>query len=254
MSRVLKNRFEVMPVDRVRDILHHLPQESRVAVTASSEQPIEETIKLSVEMSDKFQPIPHLTARQIEDQRHLDTIQSTLLENEISDVFVIGGDIEKPIGEYEESHQLLQDIDNRFRVGVGGYPEGHHIFDDNLDILRNKIPYANYVSTQICYSPGDIESWVKDVRSVSSDIDILIGVPGVIKCSKLRGISERIGVGESVNRIDNSEENYEPSALISDIYRRTNINGFHLNTFNELEETVDWTRDSDLLSIKSFVD
>jgi methylenetetrahydrofolate reductase (NADPH) len=242
-----------MPVNKLRDVLYHLPQESRVAVTASSEQPIEETIELSVEMTDEYQPIPHLTARQVKDRQHLDDIQSILRENGILDIFVIGGDIKKPIGEYEESRQLLEDIDNRFRVGVGGYPEGHHIFDDNLDILRNKLPYADYVSTQICYSPESTKSWVKNVRSISSDIDILIGVPGVINCSKLRGISERIGVGKSLNRIDNRDETYEPDTLISDMCKTANIDGFHLNTFNEVEKTVDWVQDTDLLEIESFL-
>lgn len=253
MASKLVNRFEVMPVGSVREEIKYLPEGSRVAVTASPNQELEHTISLSTELSEKYSPIPHITARQVQDKGHLREIEGRLKKSGISDVFIIGGDVENPYGDFSSSIEVLELLDEEFTVGVGGYPEGHHIFDENLMVLQEKLPYADYVSTQLCYSPSEIVSWANKVESMDSSVDILVGVPGVIEYDELRDISDRIGVGESRKLLENREGNFYPDELVKDIISDDVAYGIHVNTFNYLEEGVQWVEENARIDIESFL-
>jgi methylenetetrahydrofolate reductase (NADPH) len=243
-----------MPVGSVRQKIKYLPEGSRVAVTASPNQKLENTISLSMELSEKYSTIPHITARQVQDEEHLEEIENRLKKSGINDMFIIGGDVENPYGDFSSSIEILELLDKEFTVGIGGYPEGHHIFDDNLKILQEKLPYADYVSTQLCYNPSKIVSWTEEVESMDSSVDILVGVPGVIKYDELGDISDRIGVGESRKLLENREGNFYPDELVEDILSDDVAYGIHVNTFNYLEESVRWVRDNTQLDMESFLE
>src|SRR5215211_4753458 len=96
----------------------------------------------------------------------------------VDDLFVIGGDIEDPVGEYASAVELLLVVvDHRRRpeIGIAAHPENHpHISLPELEqALRDKSRLAGYLVTQMCFdletrAPGSCASVSKAWSSRSS--------------------------------------------------------------------------------------
>jgi len=54
-----------------------------------------------------YEVVPHIAARYVEDESELDEIANRLVDTDIRDVFIPGGDREKPKGEYSSAYELL---------------------------------------------------------------------------------------------------------------------------------------------------
>ena len=253
----MKHRFEVMPMDDAEEEANFLPRGVRVSVTASPNQDIERTVSLTENLcTEGLKPIPHITARQVRDEGHLYSILNRFNSCGVDDVFVIGGDKKNPVGEFDEAMDALVHIDDHnenFTVGIGAYPEGHHIMDNNTEVLENKLQYADYVSTQICYDSDRIVEWLSSTDALDNT-DVLVGVPGVVELDYLQRTSERIGVGDSVQRLnDYGRDVYYPDDLIADLMdTEADIQGFHINTFNRIKQSVNWVEGYDRLELVDF--
>jgi methylenetetrahydrofolate reductase (NADPH) len=75
-------------------------------------------------------------------------------------------------------------------------------------------------------------------------LPIHIGLPGAVPCVKLRRISERIGVGDSIGLL-RDEGDFVPGPLVAGLQesfgeRPPNVAGFHIFTFNDLASTERW--------------
>jgi len=204
--------------------------------------------------------IPHIAARMVVDDTHLRSILSELDELAIRRVFVIAGDAERPAGRFDSSLQLLElmaTIDHGIdRVGIGAYPEGHPIVDDAslLGFLRNKQPFAAYMTTQICFDPEVIVKWLRRVRAEGVDLPVHIGVPGVVDRTKLLRIALKIGVGQSARFLKSNlglvgrmiaPGGYSPDELLLAMApcfdtHPYHIEGVHFYTFNQIESTEEW--------------
>ena len=81
-------------------------------------------------------PIPHIAARSIKDRKHLEKIVSTFAKQaSVKEVLVIGGGVDKPIGEFDCSMQILKtgilQANGITKIGVAGHPEGSPDIADN---------------------------------------------------------------------------------------------------------------------------
>jgi methylenetetrahydrofolate reductase (NADH) len=96
-------RYEVFPVERIAGhIVAHVPTEITVAVTSSPTRGIEATLRLCEELGQSgFRVSPHLAARAVRDERHLQDILERLAVAGVRDVFVIAGDVDVPGGEVQ---------------------------------------------------------------------------------------------------------------------------------------------------------
>src|SRR4029079_8555971 len=108
----------------------------------------------------------HVAARMVRDRAHLDALLDGMAAAGAQDLFLIGGDIEETVGDYESAVELLPLVAEHprrpRRVGIAGYPEGHpRISDAELDrALREKSRLADYVVTQMCFHAGALERWI----------------------------------------------------------------------------------------------
>jgi len=260
ITSMLKSaRFEVIPMKGVVEEAATLPAGSVVTVTASPRKGIEATFTLSEELTGRgFHVVPHLTARQVRDKSHLHEIVDRLSTGGFKDVFIIGGDITEPVGTYDSSGALIADMvemGNRpSRIGVAAYPEGHPLINREtlMQSLKAKQPFVNYMVTQICFDPQIIGRWLADVRANGITLPVYIGIPGILKRSKLLEISLKVGVGDSTRFLKNhlgmmarllQHEMYDPNRLVKEI---TGLNkdqvvaGFHIYTFNQCLSTKQW--------------
>ena len=171
-----------------------------------------------------------------------------------SDVLVMAGDAEQPVGEFDGSVPLLRalaELGGPFdEVGITGYPESHAFISDEATIrsMFDKEEFATYIVSQICFDPDVTAAWVTAVWERGTRLPIHIGLPGAVPCPKLLRVSERIGVGPSIAFLErDADGEFDPGPLVSGLDTslggpRPNVGGFHVFTFNDLERTERWRR------------
>lgn len=256
-------KYELIPLKNVLDQSQHLPEGAVVSVTASPQKGMTETIDLTLELMDRgFDAIPHLSARLTKDRPELEAILKRLDDFGVRKAFVVGGDVEDP-GKFFDGLALLTAMEEighgLTEIGIPGYPEGHHIVDvpTITKALLDKLPYASYVTTQMCFVPGAIDDWVRQLRESGVGIGVYLGIPGVAELTKLISLSMRIGVGPSARFLSKNKSlagrlvrpgGYSPDDLVMGLAPLladpvANIHGFHIYTFNRVETTEAWRKE-----------
>src|ERR671932_2085205 len=102
-------RYEVIPLKGTEEqVLEHIPKEAKLTVTASPQKGMEDTLQLAEQLAGQgYHVAPHLSARLIEDNAHVEEILQRLDEAGRRDAFVVGGDAEEPNGEFAGEYELL---------------------------------------------------------------------------------------------------------------------------------------------------
>jgi methylenetetrahydrofolate reductase (NADPH) len=256
-------RFEVLPLDRTIEEVERLPLPLQLTVTCSPKHGPDRTVEISERLRALGHSVtPHIAARMVRDESHLDALLDRIADADLDGVFLIGGDADQQ-GAYESAVELLPSIAEHPRrpstIGIAGYPEGHPLVaDDVLDAaLRDKSRLADYVTTQMCFDADAVRSWVVRQRENGLDLPVMVGVPGKVKRRRLLEMSARIGVGQSISfvrkqrgirqllsrrsAVDRLYDALVPA--LSDAELR--IAGFHFFTFNQLVDTWEWYRQKD---------
>jgi vanillate/3-O-methylgallate O-demethylase len=250
----MTDQYEVMPFGSVVEQAAALPERVRLTVTCSPRHGPDESIEVAKQLHALGHGATvHLAARMVRSSDHLDELLGKAAEAGIDDLFVVAGDATPPEGPYASAVELLPLIaehPNRPRtIGITGYPEGHPLIDDaELDAaLASKTPYADYVTTQLCFDPDAILRWLD-----RTELPVIVGLPGIVDRKKLMEISMRVGVGPSLRylrkqggirkmlRLSGSSADSLYDALKSHL---DEIAGFHFYTFNRLLDTWEWQRD-----------
>ena len=254
MIALLENpRYEILPLDGIEEkVLAHVPRDVKVTVTASPSRGLEPTLALAERLSGAgFAVVPHLSARLVRDDAHVEEIVARLHAADVREVFVPAGDAKEP-GPFTDAASLLRALAGRFaEVGITGYPESHHLIDDDTTIqaMFEKAPMASYIVSQICFDPAVVDTWIARVRARGTHLPIWIGVPGVVDSARLLRISSKIGLGESARflrahraRLRRLTGSFTPDDLIASLSAET-VAGLHFFTFNEVERTERWRRE-----------
>jgi methylenetetrahydrofolate reductase (NADPH) len=252
-------RFEVLPFDDIVEEAARLPRPARVTVTCSPKHGPDRGLEMAVRMCRLgHSPTVHVAARMVRDRDHLDRLLAGMADARIDDLFLIGGDVEDPVGEYSSAGELLELVaDHPQRpelVGVAGYPEGHPLIsDEELErVLRYKSRLADYVVTQMCFDAETLRGWLVRQRERGMELPVVIGMPGKVTRRKLLSMSARIGVGPSLDflrkqkglrallsRRSTADRLFDEVAPLLDDPRLA-VAGFQYFTFNELLQTWEW--------------
>ncbi|WP_146362633.1 methylenetetrahydrofolate reductase [Arthrobacter yangruifuii] len=256
--------YEIMPFKTAKDkVVAEVPTSIPLTVTATGGKGLEPTLETAVYLQSRgYSVAPHIPARLVRDVEELDTVVRRLEAANIHRVFIIGGDIEEPAGEFHDAFGLLEALKDRGHhftdVGIGGYPEGHALIDDAVleQALSDKAPHATRVLTQICFDPRTFMDWGARIRRKGVDLPIYAGMPGPVSRQKLLRVSAGLGLGQSANFLKKqsnmfwrffSPSGYEPTQLIKGLVQglpssEAAIRGFHIFTFNDLAQTEIWRR------------
>jgi methylenetetrahydrofolate reductase (NADPH) len=258
-------RYEVFPVDGIADaVVAHVPTDVKIAITSSPTRGIDATLRLCEQLSGSgFAVAPHLAARAVRDERHLQEILERLDAIGIRDAFVIAGDLKEPAGKFSGAVALLAamaDLGHGLaEVGISGYPESHPFISDEttIQVMFDKEPFATYIVSQLCLDARVIAWWIGAVRARGVRLPIHIGIAGPIASRKLLRIATRIGVGESARFLRGRgglvtrlflRGRYGPYSLIERLAPAAadpanGVAGFHVYTFNEVATTETWRRE-----------
>jgi methylenetetrahydrofolate reductase (NADPH) len=253
-------KFELIPLSTALDQASLLPPGSTVTVTASPAKGLEATLDLAAAVAAMGHPaIPHLSAHMVRDRAHLGDLLQQMADHGLRRAFVVGGDA-KDTRAYHDGLSLLRAIDEAGRpldeVGVPGYPEGHvDISADRLvEVLQEKQPFASYMTTQMCFDPDAIVTWIGRMKANGIALPVHVGMPGVAELRKLMAISARIGVADSARYLKKNRRmvghllspgSFGPDALLEGLAPSlcdpgVDIRALHLFTFNQVEATVQW--------------
>lgn len=261
--------YELIPMKSATQAIADLPPAATVSVTCSPVKGIDATMELAAHLRTLgHRPIPHIAARLVESRDHARLIAKWLRTEEIDTLYLIGGDEPKPVGPYDEAFTFLRDLldddPGVSTIGVGSYPDGHPlietaVLDDVLlrkQTLLHEAGIGGYTSTQMCFDPGTIVSWLSAERRRGIDLPVHLGIPGVINQAKLLTMGVRLGIGASLRYLRKNRSSmsrmlapggYDPNQLLDPLEGHLEslaIEGIHCFTFNQVESTRVWAEAS----------
>ena len=255
-------KYELIPLKTVMEKSEALPPGAAVTVTASPSHGIEATFDLCEALAVRGHDVtPHLAAHMTRDRAHLQELLDRARSAGISKVFVVGGDA-KDRGEFHDGLTLLRAMDELghpfTEVGVPSYPEGHVAISDEvlLQALHDKQRYATAMTTQMCFNPPAVASWLARMRAAGVTLPVHLGVPGVAELTKLMTISARIGVADSARYLKKNKSmvghlmtkgSFGPDAFLEALGPTladpvADVRALHVFTFNQVRNTADWQR------------
>lgn len=261
-------RYEVLPLAGTADqVERHVPTHIPITVTASPKKGIEATLALTETLAGLgFTVVPHLAARLFADESQLAETLHRLDGAGVQNTFVVGGDSERPVGDFADAVTLLTAMQRLRResgpghrldqVGVTGYPEGHPLVSDEQlsESLSAKQTLATYVVTQMCFDPKVVSRWVSQVRRSGVRLPVYIGVAGKIDSRKLMEVSARIGIGGSARFLRKHRHAwarlllpgaYRPDRLVRGLVSELaepsrGVAGLHVYTLGAVASTERW--------------
>jgi methylenetetrahydrofolate reductase (NADPH) len=258
----LENAYmEIIPVPGIEDRIGTLQPNMHVAVTCSPTKGVDTTLELSEKIiAQGFQVIPHISAKSVTGEKHLETIIKKLDELSIESVFVPGGDGPEPLGEFNNAYDLLKALQksghNLKKIGIAAHPEGHPDISNKIlmEALEKKKGLADYIVTQMCFDANILGDWLVRINQQGIHLPVWVGLPGVIERGPLLRTSLRIGVGDSIRFLKKKSKVaaelmkssiYNPEKLVTSIseYKDiadTNLAGYHIFCFNQIEKTEKW--------------
>jgi methylenetetrahydrofolate reductase (NADPH) len=255
-------KYELIPLSSALDKCAALPAGAAVTVTASPTHGIEATFDLCEILAARGHDVtPHLSAHMTRDRAHLQELLDRARAAGITRVFVVGGDA-KDRGEFHDGLTLLRVMDELghpfTEVGVPSYPEGHTSIADDvlLQALRDKQSFATSMTTQMCFNPGAVSSWLGRMREAGITLPLHLGVPGVADLTKLMTISAKIGVADSARYLKKNKKmvghlmkkgSFGPDAFLEALAPTladpaADVRALHVFTFNQVQNTADWQR------------
>jgi methylenetetrahydrofolate reductase (NADPH) len=255
-------KYELIPLGSVIAKAEQLPPGSAVTVTASPSHGIEATFDVAEALRARGHDVtPHLSAHMIRDRAQLEELLDRARAARLTKAFVVGGDA-RDRGVFHDGVTLLRAIDELghpfTEIGVPSYPEGHPDIADDvlLAALKEKQKIATSMTTQMCFNPTALTSWLARMRSEGVTLPVHLGVAGVAELTKLMAISARIGVADSARYLKKNKSmvghlmrggSFGPDAFLEALAptlvdRRAHVQALHVFTFNQVANTADWQR------------
>ena len=270
-SMIENAKIELIPMKSLERAIGELEPASTISMTCSPAKSIEATLDEAAPLiAAGHTVVPHISARMVQTTDHLEAIHARLVELDIREIFVVGGDADPPgcffdAIEFLEAFLALDDSHGADRrqidhVGYTAYPDTHpFITNEQLhDALHRKQEMilstgrSAHVSTQMCFSGDQVRAWLTQERGAGLTVPVHLGVPGVIDKSKLMTMGMRLGVGTSLRYLKKNKKalgtlmtqrSFEPDMLLrplTDDLADLGIGGLHLYTFNQVAATEQW--------------
>lgn len=252
---------------KVESFADHLPAGTRVYIACLPGQDLASVAELAARLSrEGMTPVPHLPARSMPSQGVLDGHLARLsAEAGTTEVLVIGGGVDRPVGPFDRSMQLIEtgllDKHGIRRIGVAGHPEGNRDIGEAgiRQAIAEKNAYAArtgldlHIVTQFAFDGPALVKWDKLLTVQGNRLPIHIGVAGPATLKSLLHYAAMCGIGSSMRVLKRQAWNIArltqvsaPDSLVLDLarYRATDpdcrIARAHFFTFGGFKRAAQW--------------
>jgi len=255
-------RYEVIPAKGTEQaVADWVPAGMTVAITASPVKGLEPTVELAEKLAARgYRVVPHLAARSVASQAHLDEIVTRLKAAGCDDVFVPGGDATHPAGPFDGALPLLERLDEMGRpfgrIGITGYPESHPKIHDDITVqaMWDKRKHATYLVSNVCFDPACLGRWIGRIRGRGVTLPLYVGLAGPAERGRLLKMAAVAGAAESARFITRhpgwilrfwAPGGYSPDRFLDRAAPvitspAAGVAGLHLFTFNQLQPAEQW--------------
>lgn len=236
--------IEVMPrtAAKVDDFRELLPTGTRVCIAHIEGTSIDEMVATAKRIAaEGYDVMPHFPARIIKDAATLgDWIARYQGEAGVDQALVLAGGVDKPVGDFDASMQLLEtglfDKAGFKRLHVAGHPEGNKDIDP--DGTRTNVNAAlswkqefskrtdaqMALATQFCFESRPVIEWVDSLKAQGIDIPVHIGIAGPAKLQTMIKFAIACGVGPSLRVLQRRAKDvtklllpFEPTEVLSEL-------------------------------------
>jgi methylenetetrahydrofolate reductase (NADPH) len=253
-------------VAKVENAAGVIPAGTRINVTFLENEDLQMRVDAAAAVRRLgFTPVPHISARRITSQEHLEEFLAALrVIGAAESVFAVGGDPAEPLGPYEDSLSLiesgvLQEYGAR-DVSVGGYPDGHpgiaaDVLWSHLEkkaAALSRLQLSGSVITQVEFDADRVLSWLAEVREHGVELPVRVGVPGPASVRLLLGFASRLGISTSATiakkyglSVTNLLHKAGPDQFLRDLAAgydpgRHGVVKLHFYTFGGFKTTAEW--------------
>lgn len=260
---------EVTPTQatKVGDFTTHLSPGQRVMVTFLPGSDWRATVNTARMLREQgFEPVPHIAARSIPDAAMLEDFLKALRDEAgISEVLAIGGGVDRPVGRFDCTLQMLQtglfQKYGIFRIGVAGHPEGSPDIPESIvrQAMIDKNRFAGqhglqmHIATQFCFEVDPIVKWERRLRADGNRLPIYVGIAGLATLKTLMAHATACGVGNSIRVLMKQAGNItklmsvrEPDAVVGGLAMEmardpdSLLRGAHFFPLGGLRRTAAW--------------
>jgi methylenetetrahydrofolate reductase (NADPH) len=255
-------RYEVLPTAGAeRAVLDWVPRDVTVTVTASPARGLDATLELTERLAAHgYQAVPHVSARLVRDEPHLEAIVARLAAAGVTDIFVPAGDADPPAGQFEGALPVLERLTAMgspfARVGITGYPQSHPAIVDDVTVqaMWDKRRHATYIVSNLCFDPSTLRRWIGRIRARGVTLPLLLGLAGPVERARLLQMAAKVGVADSARFVSGhsgailrlgAPGGYQPDRLLDKLAGTladpvSRVDGLHMFTFNQLRQTQAW--------------
>ena len=253
---------------KIPDFREHLRPGTVVYITFLPGSDFNDTVSVATRLRDEgFIPVPHFAARSIPDQSTFNEYLSRVCgEAGVDWVLCIAGAVDKPVGIYSDSTQLLDsglfDKHGIRKIAVAGHPEGSPDMSDEsiMSALKWKNGFAEktdaqvYMVTQFVFEAEPIIAWDKMLQLEGNKLPIHIGIPGLATLKTLLAHAKACGIGPSMKFLTKQARNVTklmsvntPDKLVQDLAtyvaddESSGISGVHMYPLGGLRRSAAWS-------------
>ncbi len=264
---ISQSTIEVTPkqAEKIEDFRAFLPTGSRVFITFLPGSDINETIQTAIRLrAEGMVPLPHLAARSIPNREFLvNSLNQLKAKADISQCLLIGGGVDKPLGDFHSTQQILEtglfEQLGMKHIFVAGHPEGSPDFpiEEHWKALQYKQQFMERtkiqleITTQFCFTAKPVFQFASELRNNGITMPLRVGIPGLATIKTLMMHIQHCGIGASAAVIRKQAANItkllmvqEPTKLcheiIDNLDKQPNISGFHLYPLGGFAKTAEW--------------
>ena len=254
---------------KIADYRVYLRPDTTIFITFLPGSDFTDTIAVAARLRrEGFNPVPHFAARSIPSRAFVEEGLARLTGDAgVNQVMLVGGAVDRPIGEFSDTMQLLETgVLDRYgirRIGVAGHPEGSPDIPD--DRIRSALAWKNafaertgaamYVVTQFCFEAKPVIEWDRRIQAEGNRLPVYVGIPGLASLKALIGHAKACGVGPSMRYLTRQARSVTrlltvsaPDRLVTALaaYRATDpecgIHGVHLYPLGGLRKSAQWVQ------------
>jgi len=253
---------------KIADFRDHLRKDTVVYITFLPGSNFDDTVAVAKRLKNEgFTPVPHFAARSIKDERTLeDYLNRVTGEAGVDWTLCIAGAVDKPVGIFSDSTQLLDtglfDKYGIRKIALAGHPEGSPDMSDEAiatalkwkNNFQEKTDAEMYLVTQFAFESAPLIKWDKMLQTEGNRLPIHIGIPGLATLKTLIMHAKACGIGASMKFLTKQARNVTklmavntPDKLVTELADycandpSSGIEGAHMYPLGGLRRSAVWS-------------